>query len=96
MRHKKLGRRFNRDSGHRQAMFSNMAGAAHPARADRDDAAEGQDLQRVVDKYITLAKRGDLSSRRLAAVACATRTWPEALRHARPLLQGARGRLHAC
>ena len=27
MRHKKLGRRFGRDSGHRQAMFSNMAAA---------------------------------------------------------------------
>ncbi len=67
MRHKKLGRRFNRDSGHRQAMFSNMAAALIRHEQIVTTLPKAKDLKRVVDKYITLAKRGDLNSRRLAA-----------------------------
>jgi large subunit ribosomal protein L17 len=62
-----LGRRFNRDSGHRQAMFSNMAAALIKHEQIVTTLAKAKDLRRVVDKYITLAKRGDLNSRRLAA-----------------------------
>ena len=67
MRHKKLGRRFSRDSGHRQAMFSNMAAALIRHEQIVTTLPKAKDLKRVVDKYITLAKRGDLNSRRLAA-----------------------------
>jgi len=67
MRHKKLGRRFSRDSGHRQAMFSNMAAALIRHEQIVTTLAKAKDLKRVIDKYITLAKRGDLNSRRLAA-----------------------------
>ena len=67
MRHKKLGRRFNRDSGHRQAMFSNMAAALIRHEQIVTTLPKAKDLRRVMDKYITLAKRGDLNSRRLAA-----------------------------
>jgi large subunit ribosomal protein L17 len=67
MRHKKLGRRFNRDSGHRQAMLSNMAAALIRHEQIVTTLPKAKDLKRVVDKYITLAKRGDLNSRRLAA-----------------------------
>ncbi|WP_333792844.1 50S ribosomal protein L17 [Hyphomicrobium sp.] len=66
MRHKKLGRRFNRDSAHRQAMFSNMAAALIKHEQIVTTLPKAKDLKRVIDKYITLAKRGDLNSRRLA------------------------------
>jgi large subunit ribosomal protein L17 len=67
MRHKNLGRRFSRDSSHRQAMFSNMAAALIRHEQIVTTLAKAKDLKRVIDKYITLAKRGDLNSRRLAA-----------------------------
>ena len=67
MRHGKLGRRFGRQSGHRQAMFSNMAAALIRHEQIVTTLPKAKDLKRVVDKYITLAKRGDLNSRRLAA-----------------------------
>ena len=67
MRHKKAGRRFSRDSAHRQAMFSNMAASLIEHEQIVTTLAKAKDLRRVVDKYITLAKRGDLNSRRLAA-----------------------------
>ena len=67
MRHKKLGRRFSRDVGHRQAMFSNMVAALIKDEQIVTTLPKAKDLKRVMDKYITLAKRGDLNSRRLAA-----------------------------
>jgi large subunit ribosomal protein L17 len=62
-----LGRRFSRDSGHRQAMFSNMVAALIKHEQIVTTLPKAKDLKRVMDKYITLAKRGDLNSRRLAA-----------------------------
>ena len=67
MRHKKAGRRFSRDGAHRQAMFSNMAASLIEHEQIITTLTKAKDLRRVVDKYITLAKRGDLNSRRLAA-----------------------------
>ena len=67
MRHGKLGRRFGRHVGHRQAMFSNLAAALIKHEQIVTTLPKAKDLKRVVDKYITLAKRGDLNSRRLAA-----------------------------
>ena len=42
MYHGRKKRRFNRTAEHRKAMFANMSPGAHPSRADRDHAAEGQ------------------------------------------------------
>ena len=67
MRHRKLGRRFSRDSGHRQAMFSNMAASLLRHEQIVTTLPKAKDLKRIVDKYITMAKRGDLNSRRLTA-----------------------------
>ncbi len=67
MRHGKLGRRFGRQPGHRAAMFSNMAAALIKHEQIVTTLPKAKDLKRVVDKYITLAKRGDLNSRRIAA-----------------------------
>ena len=67
MRHKKHGRRLSRHSGHRQAMLSNMAAALIKHEQIVTTLPKAKELKRVMDKYITLAKRGDLNSRRLAA-----------------------------
>ena len=67
MMHRKRGRRFNRSSGHRQAMFSNMAAALIRHEQIVTTLPKAKDLRRVIDRYITLAKKGDLKSRRLAA-----------------------------
>ena len=67
MRHRKTGRRFSRDSAHRQAMVSNMAASLIKHEQIVTTLAKAKDLRRVMDKYITLAKRGDLNSRRMAA-----------------------------
>jgi len=67
MQHRKLGRRFSRDSGHRQAMLSNLAASLVRHEQIVTTLAKAKDLKRVMDRYITLAKRGDLNSRRLAA-----------------------------
>lgn len=67
MRHGKMGRRFGRQPGHRAAMFSNMAAALIKHEQIITTLPKAKDLKRVVDKYITLAKRGDLNSRRIAA-----------------------------
>jgi large subunit ribosomal protein L17 len=67
MQHRKLGRRFSRAPGHRQAMFSNLAASLIKHEQITTTLPKAKDLKRVVEKYITLAKRGDLNSRRLAA-----------------------------
>jgi large subunit ribosomal protein L17 len=67
MRHKKLGRRFSRDSSHRQAMFSNLCTSLIEHEQIVTTLPKAKDLKRVIDKFITLAKRGDLNSRRLTA-----------------------------
>ena len=66
MRHKKMGRRFSRDSSHRQAMFANMAASLLRHEQIVTTLPKAKDLKRIVEKYITLGKRGDLNSRRLA------------------------------
>jgi large subunit ribosomal protein L17 len=67
MQHRKLGRRFSRAPGHRQAMFSNMAASLIKHEQIVTTLPKAKDLKRVMDKYITLAKRGDLNSRRITA-----------------------------
>src|SRR5262245_65262516 len=67
MQHRKLGRRFSRAPGHRQAMISNLAASLIKHEQITTTLPKAKDLKRVVERYITLAKRGDLNSRRLAA-----------------------------
>ena len=67
MRHRKLGRRFSRDVGHRQAMFQALASSLIRHEQIVTTLPKAKDLKRVVEKFITLAKRGDLNSRRIAA-----------------------------
>jgi large subunit ribosomal protein L17 len=66
MRHRNAGRKLQRTSSHRAALFRNMAAALIKHEQIITTLPKAKDLKRVVDKYITLAKRGDLNSRRLA------------------------------
>jgi large subunit ribosomal protein L17 len=66
MRHGFRGRRFNRTSEHRKAMFANMSAALIKHEQIVTTLPKAKDLRPVVEKLVTLAKRGDLTSRRLA------------------------------
>jgi large subunit ribosomal protein L17 len=65
MRHAKRGRRFSRSAAHRQAMFANMAQALVKHEQIVTTLPKAKDLRPVVEKLITLGKRGDLHARRL-------------------------------
>jgi large subunit ribosomal protein L17 len=67
MRHKKAGRRFSRDSGSPSGDVLEHGRFLIRHEQIVTTLPKAKDLRRVVDKYITLAKRGDLNSRRLAA-----------------------------
>ena len=67
MRHGIAGRKFGRQSAHRQAMFSNLATALLKHGQITTTLPKAKDLRRVVEPLITLAKRGDLAARRQAA-----------------------------
>ena len=66
MRHKLGGRKLNRTSSHRKAMFRNMAAALIKHEQITTTVAKAKELRPYVEKLITLAKRGGLSNRRLA------------------------------
>ena len=66
MRHRTSGRKFNRTSSHRQAMFANMAAALIKHEQIKTTLPKAKDLRRVVDRLITLGKRGNLHARRQA------------------------------
>ncbi len=66
MRHSKSGRKLNRTTQHRKALFSNMAKAIIAYGKIRTTEAKAKELRRVIEPLVTLAKRDDLHSRRLA------------------------------
>jgi large subunit ribosomal protein L17 len=66
MRHGFYGRRFNRSASHRKAMFANMAAALIKHEQIKTTLPKAKDLRRVVDRLVTLGKRGDLHARRQA------------------------------
>src|ERR1700716_3471619 len=66
MRHGKVYRKFNRTAEHRRAMFANMAAALIKHEQIMTTLPKAKDLRPVVEKLITLGKRGDLHARRQA------------------------------
>ncbi|MFG1480694.1 50S ribosomal protein L17 [Xanthobacter sp. V4C-4] len=66
MRHGKVHRKFNRTWEHRKAMFSNLAGALITHEQIVTTLPKAKDLRPVVEKLVTLARRGDLHARRQA------------------------------
>ena len=66
MRHRKQGRKLNRTASHRKAMFANMAASLIEHEQIVTTLPKAKELRSVVDKIITLGKRGDLHARRQA------------------------------
>ena len=66
MRHGFRGRRFNRSAEHRKAMFANMSAALIKHEQIITTLPKAKDLRPVVEKLVTLGKRGDLHARRNA------------------------------
>lgn len=66
MRHGFRGRRFNRTPEHRKAMFANMSAALLKHEQIVTTLPKAKDLRPVVEKLITLGKRGDMHARRQA------------------------------
>ena len=66
MRHGFRGRRLNRTTEHRKAMFANMAAALIKHEQIVTTLPKAKDLRPIVEKIITLGKRGDLHARRQA------------------------------
>ncbi|MBN8815315.1 MAG: 50S ribosomal protein L17 [Sphingomonas sp.] len=66
MRHKVGGRKLQRTSAHRAALFRNMSAALIKHEQITTTLAKAKELRPYVEKLITLAKKGGLSNRRLA------------------------------
>ena len=64
MRHGMSGRKLNRTSSHRKAMFANMAAALIKHEQIKTTLPKAKDLRPIVEKLITLGKRGGLHARR--------------------------------
>ncbi|MDY6910175.1 MAG: 50S ribosomal protein L17 [Thermodesulfobacteriota bacterium] len=71
MRHQKSGRKLNRNSSHRLAMFRNMVTSLLDEERIYTTVPKAKELRRWTDWMITLGKRGDLHARRQAlSVVC--------------------------
>ncbi|WEX07134.1 50S ribosomal protein L17 [Chelativorans sp. AA-79] len=69
MRHGKAGRKLNRTSSHRKAMFANMAASLIEHEQIVTTLPKAKELRPIVEKLVTLGKRGDLHARRQAIAA---------------------------
>jgi large subunit ribosomal protein L17 len=66
MRHKSGGRKLQRTSAHRTAMFRNMSASLIKHEQITTTVAKAKELRPYIEKLVTLAKRGGLANRRLA------------------------------
>jgi len=66
MRHNKSGRKLNRNSSHRKAMFSNMANSLFDHEIIKTTLPKAKELRRVAEPLITLAKEDSVANRRSA------------------------------
>ena len=66
MRHQKAGRKFNRTSAHREAMFRNMAASLIKSELIKTTLPKAKELRRVAEPLITLGKVDSVANRRLA------------------------------
>ncbi|MBM3517049.1 MAG: 50S ribosomal protein L17 [Alphaproteobacteria bacterium] len=66
MRHRLSGRKFNRPSAHRGAMLANLAASVLKHEQVTTTVPKAKDVRGIVDKLITLGKRGGLHARRQA------------------------------
>ncbi len=66
MRHQKAGRKLNRTASHRKAMFANMAASLIEHEQIVTTLPKAKEIRPIVEKLVTLGKRGDLHARRQA------------------------------
>ncbi len=66
MRHAKTHRKFNRRSDHRKSMLANLAASLIKHEQITTTLPKAKDLRTIVEKLVTLGKRGDLHARRQA------------------------------
>jgi large subunit ribosomal protein L17 len=66
MRHRKAGRKLNRTASHRKAMFANMAASLITHEQIITTLPKAKEIRPIVEKLVTLGKRGDLHARRQA------------------------------
>ena len=66
MRHQKTGRKLNRDSAHRAAMFRNMVASLIKSELIKTTLPKAKELRRFAEPLITLAKTDSVANRRLA------------------------------
>jgi large subunit ribosomal protein L17 len=66
MRHRQSGRKLNRNSSHRKAMFSNMAASLMQHEVIKTTLPKAKELRRVAEPLITMAKTDSVHKRRLA------------------------------
>ncbi len=66
MRHGKSGRKLNRTASHRKALFANMAASLIRHEQIVTTLPKAKELKPIIDKLVTLGKRGDLHARRQA------------------------------
>ena len=67
MRHANGYRKLNRTHEHRKAMFANMCGSLIEHEQIKTTLPKAKELRPIIEKLVTLAKRGDLHARRMAA-----------------------------
>jgi large subunit ribosomal protein L17 len=66
MRHRRAGKKLGRDSAHRKALYSNLAGSLIEHGRIKTTVAKAKAVKPFAEQMITLGKRGDLHARRLA------------------------------
>ena len=66
MRHQRKGKKLGRDSSHRKALYSNLAGALIEHGRIKTTEAKAKAVKPIAEKMITLGRRGDLAARRQA------------------------------
>ena len=66
MRHRKSGRKLNRNSSHRKAMFKNMAASLVEHELIRTTLPKAKELRMIAEPLITLSKNDSVANRRLA------------------------------
>ncbi|MCX7546178.1 50S ribosomal protein L17 [Marinicella gelatinilytica] len=66
MRHRKSGRKLNRNASHRKAMFKNMSASLFEHELIKTTVPKAKELRRVAEKLITLAKVDNVANRRRA------------------------------
>ncbi len=66
MNHRKIGRKLNRTTAHREAMFRNMGASLLQHEVIKTTLPKAKELRRVIEPLITLAKNDTVANRRLA------------------------------